>query len=121
MKGRTITIRFYPDRETDRTALDWLDHKERAGFKSNNAAVVTAINDYFSRREIESETRAREEAFLQKVLETIRQGLRESRAANLGGLVTLLQSAAPAPHHNEDVEPVDEESLSAAIDFVDSL
>ena len=121
MKIRTVTIRFYPDREADRTALDWLDRKECAGFKSNNAAVVTAINDYFSRRERESETRTREEAFLRKVLETIREGLRESEAANLGGLVTLLQSATPPSPHNEDVEPVDEESLSAAIDFVDSL
>ena len=121
MKSRTVTIRFYPDREADRAALDWLDRKEYAGFKSNNAAVVTAINDYFSRRERESESRAREEAFLQKVLDTIQQGLRESGAANLGGLVTLLQSATPTPHRIEDEKSVDEESLAAALDFADSL
>ena len=121
MNSRTVTIRFYPNREADRTALDWLDRKECAGFKSNNAAVVTAINDYFSRRERDSETREREEAFLQKVLDTIRQGLRESGAANLGGLVTLLQSVSPVPPKNEDEEPVDEESLAAALDFADSL
>ena len=121
MKSRTVTIRFYPDREADSTALGWLDRKECAGFKSNNAAVVTAINDYFSRRERESETRAREEAFLQKVLETIRQGLRESAVESLGGLMAVLQNTVPVSTGNAGVEPVDEESLSAAIDFVDSL
>ena len=121
MKSRTVTIRFYPDREADRTALDWLDRKECAGFKSNNAAVVTAINDYFSRRGKESETREREDAFFQKVLETIRQGLRESGAANLGGLMAVLQNTTPTSNSGESAATVDEESLNMAFDFVDSL
>ena len=121
MKSRTITIRFYPERETDKTALEWLDHKERAGFKSNNEVVVTAINDYFSRRERESETREREDAFLQKIPETVRQGIRESGMANLGGPVAVLQNATPVPNNGEDAETVDEESPNAAFDFVDNL
>ena len=121
MKSRIITIRFYPEREADKTALDRLDHKDRAGFKSNNEVVVAAINDYFSRRERESELRKREDAFLQKILETVRQGIRESGAANLSGLIAVLQNAAPVPNNGENAETVDEESLNAAFDFVDNL
>ena len=121
MKSRIITIRFYPEREADKTALDRLDHKDRAGFKSNNEVVVAAINDYFSRRERESELRKREDAFLQKILETIREGMRESGAANLGGLIAVLQNAASVPNSGESAETVDEESLNTAFDFVDSL
>ena len=121
MKSRTITIRFYPEREADKTALEWLDHKERAGFKSNNEVVVTAINDYFSRRERESELRKREDAFLQKILETVREGMRESGAANLSGLVAVLQNAVPSSQSEGITETVDEESLNTAFDFVDSL
>ena len=121
MKSRTITIRFYPEREADKTALDRLDHKDRAGFKSNNEVVVAAINDYFSRRERESETREREDAFLQKILETVRQGIRESGMANLGELVAVLQNAVPSSQSEEITETVDEESLNTAFDFVDSL
>ena len=118
MKSRVLTIRLYPEREADRTALEWLERKETAGFQSNNAAVVTAINDYFSR----FQEREKEDAFLERVLETVREGMREAGAANIGWLASALQNAVTPPSDdNEREKRVDEESLDAALEFVDSL
>ena len=60
----------------------------------------------------------KEDAFLEKVLDTIREGLRSSDTG-LAGLAALLQSvqtAAPPP------EPVmTDEDLDTAMDFINSL
>lgn len=118
MKSRSLTVRLYPEREADRTALEWLERKEIAGFQSNNAAVVAAINDYFSR----FQEREKEDAFLERVLETVREGMREAGAANIGWLAAALQNAVtPPPGGNGREERVDETSLDTALEFVDSL
>ena len=92
------------------------------GYESR--AVVTAVNAFFDRQERLAsdpylETREKEEAFLQRVLDTIREGLRESGADGLVSLAALLRSTEPA--RTPDAAPCAEEDLDAAMEFVNSL
>ena len=133
MNPYPVSVSFDLDRAEDRAALTWLSQCRREGFKTYSAAVVAGINDYRDRKERLSadpylETRGKEDAFLQRVLETIRQGMEKSAGADLGILFRLLQSSQTNiegssqsqgkdnQSNNEDLE-----SISAALDFVDAL
>ena len=75
-------------------------------------------NGYFDReRQLADdpylETREKEDAFLQRVLETVERG---AQANPLNGLAALLQNAQPAP----DTKAIGND-LDAAMDFMDSL
>ena len=95
--------------------------------------VVAAVNEYRERRERLAadpylETREKEDAFLRRVLETIRKGMEESAAGSLGVLFRLLQSSqASARDSQTDAEngsqlnTEDLESISMALDFADAL
>ena len=123
---RTIintNIRLNLSRPEDRRAWEYLQHLDRKKYRSYSRAVVAAINDYFSRQERLTadpylETREKEDAFLQKVLETIREGLQAS-GAGLAGLTSLLQGVRPAVSPPEPV--MTDEDLDAAMDFINSL
>ena len=123
---RTIintNIRLNLNRPEDRRAWEYLQHLDRKKYKSYSRAVVAAINDYFSRQERLTadpylETREKEDAFLQKVLETIREGLQAS-GAGLAGLTSLLQGVRPAVSPPEPV--MTDEDLDAAMDFINSM
>ena len=89
-------IRLNLNRPEDRQAWEHLQSMDRKEYKSYSRAVVAAINDYFSRQEkLENdpflESREKEDAFLQKVLDTIREGL-QSSDTGLAGLAALLQA-----------------------------
>ena len=80
MNPYPVSVSFDLDRAEDRAALTWLSQCRSEGFKTYSAAVVAVINDYRDRKERLSadpylETRGKEDAFLQRVLETIRQGM----------------------------------------------
>lgn len=123
---RTIintNIRLNLNRPEDRRAWEYLQHLDRKKYRSYSRAVVAAINDYFSRQERLTadpylETREKEDAFLQKVLETIREGLQAS-GVGLAGLTSLLQGVRPAVSPPEPV--MTDEDLDAAMDFINSL
>lgn len=123
---RTIintNIRLNLNRTEDRRAWEYLQRLDRKKYRSYSRAVVAAINDYFSRQERLAadpylETREKEDAFLQKVLETIREGLQAS-GAGLAGLTSLLQGVRPAVSPPEPV--MTDEDLDAAMDFINSL
>ena len=123
---RTIintNIRLNLNRLEDRRAWEYLQHLDRKKYKSYSRAVVAAINDYFSRQERLTadpylETREKENAFLEKVLDTIREGL-QSSGAGLSGLAALLQSVPAAAHPSEPV--MTDEDLDTAMDFINSL
>ena len=73
-------IRFDLKREDDRQAYEYLRNMDRTKYKSYTRAVVAALNDFFSRQErIQAdpflETREKEDRFLRKVLDTIREGI----------------------------------------------
>lgn len=75
-------IRFDLNREDDRRAYEYLRHMDRKQYKSYTRAVVAALNDSFSRQEKMQtdpflETREKEDRFLEKVLDTVRESIRQ--------------------------------------------
>ena len=123
---RTIintNIRLNLNRPEDRRAWEYLQRLDRKKYKSYSRAVVAAINDHFSREERLAadpylETREKEDAFLEKVLDTIRESL-QSSGAGLSGLAALLQSVPAAVPPAE--QAMTDEDLDTAMDFINSL
>ena len=124
----STNIRFNLEKEPDRTAWEYLRQRDKREYHSYSRAVIAAVNDYFERRgrlaaDPYLENREKEDAFLLRVLETIRAGL--DHAAPVGPadtLLNLLQSfqTQSAPVENaaqEDQQEADE----AALDFVDGF
>ena len=118
-------IRLNLDRPEDRRAWEYLQSLDRKKYRSYSRAVVTAENDYFARQERLAadpylETREKEDAFLEKVLDTIREGM-QSSGTGLTGLATLLRGLqgvqAPPPKQ----EAMSDEDLDTAMEFIDSL
>ena len=114
-------IRFNLDNEDDRKAYEYLQGMDRKQYKSYTRAVVAALNFYFDRQILLEadhylETREKEDIFLQKVLDTIEQGLKT--AGNIGGLIQLLSASTgqqPQVQHNT------EEDTNAALNFADGF
>ena len=118
----TTTLRLNLDNEDDRRAWKYLQSMDRMRYKSYSSAIVTAINDYFSRRERLDddpflETRERQDTFLREIKDTIRESLQTS-GAGLGGLAALLQNVQPAPQPDETMS---EEAIDTAMDFINGL
>ena len=85
MSGNIVTtnLRLNLDNAEDRRAWERLRSMDRTRYKSYSRAVVAALNEFFDRQERLSndpylETRAKEDAFLQRVLETVERGLRSA-------------------------------------------
>lgn len=101
----TTTLRLNLEKEADREAWEHLRRVDRKQYHSVNSAVIAAVNAYFSRKEqLEAdpylETREKEDAFLEKVMETLQEGLRQATVPGLVPLLQLLQGAqagTPAP------------------------
>ena len=119
----TTTLRLNLNDLEERRAFERLRNMDKKQYRSYSKAIVTAVNDYFDRQErLEAdpylETREKEDAFLEKVLTTIREGLQASPATMAAGLMQLLQAAQPVV--DEPKEP-DNYSLDAALEFADSF
>ena len=89
MSGQIVStnIRFNLEKEADRTAWEYLQKRDKRHHRSYSKAVIAAVNDYFERRgrlasDPYLETREKEDAFLLRVLETIRAGLNQSTPVN---------------------------------------
>ena len=125
MERTTINtnIRLNLSKPEDRQAWEYLQSMDRKKYKSYSRAVVAAINDHFSREERCAsdpflESREKEDAFLQKILDTIREGLQSSEAG-LAGLTALLranQISSPS-----ETRSMSDEDLDIAMDFINSL
>ena len=118
----TTTLRLNLEKEDDRRAWEYLRGMDRTQYRSYNSAIVTAINDHFSRRERLAddpflETREKQDAFLSEIKDTIRESLQLS-GAGIGGLAALLQSDQPAPKSDETMS---EEAFDTAMDFINGL
>ena len=118
----TTTLLLNLENEDDRRAYDYLRGMDRTQYKSYSSAIVTAINNHFSRQERLAddpflETRERQDAFLGEIKDTIRESLQVS-GASIGGLAALLQSAQPVPKQDETMS---EEAFDTAMDFINSL
>ena len=112
------TLRVRLDTPEGRKAWGYLVSRDKSKYRSYSDAIIAAVNGYFDReRQLADdpylETREKEDAFLQKVLETVERG---AQANPLNGLAALLRNTQPAP----DTKAI-EDDLDAAMDFMDSL
>ena len=106
MSIKNLKIRFNLDKENDRKAYEYLQSADH----SYSKAVISAICEYLAM----SERTAFEEAFLERVIATIKEELAK---ANLFGLLQLVQTPpAPTPTEKENTE--NEETV---MDFMDNF
>ena len=124
----STNIRFNLEKGADRAAWEHLQQRDKRQYRSYSKAVIAAVNDYFERRgrlasDPYLETREKEDAFLLRVLETIRAGLNQGTPVNAADtLLRLLQGTQPQPIQVEEVSQEDQqEADEAALDFVDSF
>ena len=99
-------------------AWTYLVNRDKSRYRSYSDAIIAAVNGYFDREarltdDPYLETRETEDAFLQRVLETVERG---AQANPLAGLASLLQTASPA-QDNTAVE----NDLDTAMDFINGL
>ena len=99
-------------------AWTYLVNRDKSRCRSSSDAIIAAVNGYFDREarltdDPYLETREKEDAFLQRVLETVERG---AQANPLAGLAALLQTASPA-QDNTAVE----NDLDTAMDFINGL
>lgn len=118
----STNLRFNLEREDDRRAWEHLQRMDRSRHRSYSRAVIIAVNDYFDRLEHGDdsylETRAKEDAFLKQVQDTIEQGMKNAAPMNL---LSLLQgNLAPHETENKDTE-VTAEDMDTAMDFIDGF
>ena len=109
MSIKNVKVRFNLDKEDDRKAYEYLQNAEA----SYSKAVISAICGYIEL----SKTKADEDAFLERVITTIREEM--VKVNPLGGLLQFVQTP-PA-----QIPPVEKEnnaeSEEAMLDFLDSF
>jgi hypothetical protein len=130
MSGQIVStnIRFNLEKEADRTAWEYLQHRDRGQHRSYSRAVIAAVNDYFERRgrlaaDPYLETREKEDSFLLRVLETIRAGFNQAAPVSTADtLLRFLQGVQPqAVPAGEVIQEDQQEADDTALDFVDSF
>ena len=123
MKNRRIintNIRLDMTRDADRHAYERLSTMDRKKYKSYSKLVVIAVNEYFERQERLAddpylETRVKEDAFLQRVIDTVREAARELLPLGLlSGIVQVAQQTSAMDHQVED-------SADDALEYADSF
>ena len=124
----STNIRFNLEKEADRTAWEYLQQRDRGQYRSYSRAVIAAVNDYFERRgrlaaDPYLETREKEDAFLLRVLETIRDGFNQATPVSTADtLLRFLQGVQPqAAPAGEVIQEDQQEADDTALDFVDSF
>ena len=124
----STNIRFNLEKESDRTAWDYLQQRDKREHRSYSRAVIAAVNDYFERRgrlasDPYLETREKEDAFLLRVLETIRAGFNQATPVSTADtLLRFLQGVQPqAAPAGEVIQEDQQEADDTALDFVDSF
>lgn len=124
----STNIRFNLEKEADRTAWEYLQQRDKRQHRSYSRAVIAAVNDYFERRgrlasDPYLETREKEDAFLLRVLETIRAGFNQATPVSTADtLLRFLQGVQPqAAPAGEVIQEDQQEADDTALDFVDSF
>ena len=108
MSIKNVKIRFNLDKENDRKAYKYLQSADH----SYSKAVISAICEYLEL----SERTATEDAFLERVITTIKEEL--AKANPLGGLLQLVQAPpAQVPAEKENKAETEE----TVMDFMDSF
>ena len=101
---KNMKIRFNLDKENDRKAYDYLQGAE----KSYSKAVISAICEYLGL----SERTEAEDAFLERIIATIKEELAKN---NPFGLLQLVQT----PPAQISTEKENTETEEAVMDFLD--
>jgi hypothetical protein len=124
----STNIRFNLEKEADRSAWEYLQQRDKQQCRSYSRAVITTVNDYFERRgrlaaDPYLETREKEDAFLLRVLETIRDGVNQATPVSTADtLLRFLQGVQPqAAPAGEVIQEDQQEADDTALDFVDSF
>ena len=108
MSIKNLKIRFNLDKENDRKAYEYLQGADH----SYSKAVISAICEYLEL----SERTATEDAFLERVITTIKEEL--AKVNPLGGLLQLVQTP-PAQIPAEKENKVETEET--VMDFMDNF
>ena len=100
-------------------AWTYLVNRDKSRYRSYSDAIIAAVNGYFDREtritdDPYLETREKEDAFLQRVLETVE---RAAQANPLAGLAALMQAVPQQKQDNSAVE----NDLDTALDFINGL
>ena len=106
MSIKNLKIRFNLDKENDRKAYEYLQGAE----KSYSKAVISAICEYLGL----SERTEAEDAFLERVIATIKEELAISNPFGLLQLVQTPPAVTPAEKENTETE-------EAVMDFLDNF
>ena len=119
-------IRFDLKREDDRQAYEFLRRMDRKQFKSYTRAVVAALNVFFSRQEkmqVDAylETREKEDRFLQQVLDTINEGIRQIMSQVQVTTTTQPNEIVAKPTVKEETGGVDSENYEIAEAFLKEM
>ena len=107
MSIKNVKIRFNLDKENDRKAYEYLQGADH----SYSKAVISAICEYLEL----SERTAAEDAFLERVVATIKEEL--AKANPFGGLLQLVQT----PPAQISTEKENTETEEAVMDFLDNF
>ena len=108
MSIKNVKIRFNLDKENDRKAYKYLQSADH----SYSKAVISAICEYLEL----SERAASEDAFLERVIATIKEELAKTNP--LGGLLQLVQTLpAQLPTEKENKAETEE----TVMDFMDNF
>lgn len=108
MSVKNVKVRFNLSKENDRKAYEYLQNAE----VSYSKAVISAICGYMEL----SETKAAEDAFLERIIATIKEEI--SKINSLGGLLQLVQ---PPPVQIPAEKENNAETEEAVLDFLDSF
>ena len=103
---KNVKIRFNLNNENDRKAYDYLQGTE----KSYSKAVISAICEYLGL----SERMATEDAFLERIIATIKEESAKNNPFGLLQLVQTLPAVTPAEKENTETE-------EAVMDFLDNF
>ena len=115
------TLRIDLSKQEGQKAFSYLRNRDKSKYHSYNDAIIAAINGFFDREqqlanEPYLETREKEDAFLQRVLETIERSMPTNP---LNTLAALLQTV-PANTTARGTSAI-EDDLETELDFVNSL
>jgi hypothetical protein len=124
----STNLRLNLKKEADRRAWENLQRLGRDTHKSYTQVIIMAINDFYDRQmrliaDPYLETREKEDAFLQSVLETITKGLQGTAALGMTeGMQTPLQGITTTNTASVSASNVErEDAINAALDFVNSF
>ena len=133
MSGNIVTtnLRLNLDNAEDKRAWECLRSMDRTRYKSYSRAVVAALNDFFDRQERLAndpylETREKEDAFLQRVLDAVERGLRSASpsAQTLSVVPTPDNVSAKSDNANASQTPDSAEQAAmedALMGFIESF